>query len=83
MKDNQPNMNRAIQFAVNSKQELENLDSMIGMDDYKVAMRQIIATQKRMIIAHSKGRTIRPPFFSHVFSGQSRYWQDQCQPQNC
>lgn len=69
MKDNRLNMNRAIQFALNGKQELENLDSMIGMDDYKFAMRQIIATQKRMIIAQSKGRTIRTPSFHMCFLG--------------
>ena len=69
MKDSQLNMNRAIQFAVNSKQELENLDSIVGMEDYKIAMRQVIATQKRMIIAHSKGRSVRFPSFHMCFLG--------------
>lgn len=69
MKDSQLNMNRAIQFAVNSKQELENLDSIVGMEDYKIAMRQVIATQKRMIIAHSKGRSVRSPSFHMCFLG--------------
>ena len=69
MKDYQMDMNRATQFAVNSSQELASLDSMIGMENYKHMIRQIIATQKRMIIAYSKGRTVRPPSFHMCFLG--------------
>ena len=69
MKDYQMDMNRATQFAVNSSQELASLDSMIGMENYKHMIRQIIATQKRMIIAYSKGRTVRSPSFHMCFLG--------------
>lgn len=69
MKENKMDMNRAVQFAVNSKMELDKLDSLIGMDEYKNTMRQIIAAQKRMIIAYSKGRNVRLPSFHMCFLG--------------
>ena len=60
MQENRLDMDRAIRFAVKGKQELANLDAMIG---------QIIAAQKQMIIAHSKGRPIRPHTFHMCFLG--------------
>lgn len=69
MKENRMDMNRAIQFAINSKQELAKLDSMIGMEAYKETMKQIVATQKRMIIAGTKGREVRSPALHMCFLG--------------
>lgn len=69
MEKNRLDMDRAIQFAINSKQELEHLDTMIGLEDYKKVMRRIIAAQKRMIISHSKGRPVRSPSFHMCFLG--------------
>ena len=69
MTENQMDMNRAVRFAVNSTKELEKLDALIGMEDYKTTMRQIVAAQKRMIIARSKGRTLRAPSFHMCFLG--------------
>ncbi len=69
MKEQQLNMNRAIQFALNIKQETEKLEAMIGMEDFKATMRQIFGAQKRMVIAQSKGRNIRPASFHMCFLG--------------
>lgn len=69
MNDYQINMERAFQFAINCKQEEEALDSLIGMEDYKRTMRQVIGAQKRTIIAQSRGRNVRLPSFHMCFIG--------------
>lgn len=65
----QEKLDRMVQFAASEKQEMEKLNHLIGLEEFKKAMRRVVAAQKRQIIACSRGREIRPASFHMCFLG--------------
>lgn len=69
MAQTQEKLDRMVQFAASEKQEMEKLNNLIGLEEFKKAMRRVVAAQKRQIIACSRGREIRPASFHMCFLG--------------
>lgn len=69
MKQTQENLDRMVKFAVSEKQELEKMEHLIGLDEFKKTMHRIMASQKRQIIALSRGREIRKASYHMCFLG--------------
>lgn len=69
MKTKMANMNRAMMFVENSERELAKLDGLIGMEEYKKTMRQIMGLQKRKVFSYIKGIDTRPVSYDMCFLG--------------
>lgn len=69
MAQSQEKLDRMVQFAASEKQEMEKLNNLIGLEEFKKAMRRVVAAQKRQIIACSRGRDIRAASFHMCFLG--------------
>ena len=69
MKEHQTNLDRAIQFFLSNKSELEQLKQLTGLQEFKDTIHQILSAQKRFIIARSRGRNIQPSTFHMCFLG--------------
>lgn len=69
MKQMQQDFERMVRCVTAGRQELDKLEQLIGLEDFKKAMRRVWSAQKRQIIAFSKGRKLRPASFHMCFLG--------------
>lgn len=69
MKEKQMDLDRAVHFLLSGKREVDELDRLIGLQEFKSAMRQVLSAQKRVIIAYSRGLDVRPAAFHMCFLG--------------
>lgn len=69
MKEQQTNLDRAIQFFLSNQSELDQVNQLIGLQEFKDTIHQMLSAQKRLIIARSRGRNIRPSTFHMCFLG--------------
>lgn len=69
MTEQKKDIDRMVAFALSAQQEMEKLEHLTGLSEFKKTMKAIMSAQKQQIIACSRGRTAHDPSFHMCFLG--------------